>query len=259
MFEPARRMTFLEHELVILERTDRHRGDLAALEPDLLRLATFARGWDETHLDHMRRHFKIEPFYNASAMVLIFRAGMLIGTAGVDTTVPSGRAGVHVLHLCSVNVMPELRNSGLMALLLVLLADHALVGRPARDTVYFTSISQSPLVYSLMSHLAPVHPDGIDHPPEEVVRIARQVVEKYDPHLPLDARTLTLRGECDFFYRSLPYVADARINALFDTILDVPAGDVFVNVAGTTVAGALGRVDRYRKRFSHLLKEAANA
>ncbi|OIQ31591.1 MAG: hypothetical protein BM562_06990 [Alphaproteobacteria bacterium MedPE-SWcel] len=252
-------MRFQDHALVVLDRTDRYRAELAALEPDLLRLATFARGWNETHLGHMRRHFKIEPFYNASAMVLIFRGAELVGTAGVDTTLSDRPAGVQLLHLCSVNFMPDLRNSGLVALLLVLLADHGLVGQPGSDQVYFTSISQSPLVYSLMSRIAPVHPDGKTSPPGDVVAVARQVVAKYDPHLALDPRNLTLRGECDFFYREMPYVADKAVNALFDSMLDVPAGDVFVNVARSTVADALGRIDRYRRRFAQSLKETAHA
>ncbi len=259
MFAQAPRHRFHTKDLVILERTADHRADLAALEEELLQLATFARGWGADQLDHMRAHFKIEPFYNATSMVLVFEDGRLIGTAGVDTTVPSPLEQGHILHLCSVNFHPSLQGSSLVALLVILLADHVLRRLPADDQVYFTSISQSPLVYSLMAKLAPVFPDGQTLPPEDVVQVAQAVVDKYDPHLPLEPETLTLRSECDFFYRDLPVVADARINTLFRSLLDVPAGDVFVNVARCSVREVLARIERYRGRLAAPRMEMTDA
>ncbi|MTJ82370.1 MAG: hypothetical protein F8N37_15365 [Telmatospirillum sp.] len=252
MLDGAEKLRFHDCDLYLLRNARQFPDDMRRLEPDLLRLATLARGWGPDKLDHMRQVFKIDPFYNATAMALVFNGDNLVGTAGVDTDFDAGRNDRHIVHLCSVNMDRSLRNSGLIAQLFVILADQVLASLPPGDEVFFTSISQSPLVYSIMSKIAPLHPDGRSRPPAPIVDVAGRVVAKYDPHLELEPDTLVLRRECDFFYRDVPYVSDTRINALFDSLLDIAAGDVFVNVGRTDVAGALSKIGRYQKRAAQL-------
>ncbi len=252
MFDEAQRHHFQGFDLVILHDARSHRSELESLESALLELATYARGWDAKMLPRMRAVFKLEPFYYATSLVLAFRDDMLLGTAGIDTDFDEDDGRGHIIHLCSVNLRASLRNGGLMALLLVLLADHVLAKIPAHDDVYFTSISQSPLVYSVISKIAPLHPDGRTRPPADIVKVAQTVAAKYDGHLALETDTLVLRNECDFFYRDLPRVANRKINDLFERMLDIPQGDVFVNVGKCSAAEAISRISRYRKRFLNM-------
>ncbi len=254
MFDGAEHMRFLSNDLVILHDARCHQDDLKALEGDLLRLATFARGWDIDILVQMQEVFKVDPFYNATSLVLVFCDGVLLGTAGVDADIAAGPEGGHIIHLCSVNLLSKLRTSGIVALLLVLLSDRILAKLPQHASLYFTSISQSPLVYSLIAKIARLYPDGATQPPPEVVEVARRVAAKYDGHLVLEPDALVLRNECAFFYKDVPYVADPKINRLFDQVLDIPAGDVFVNVGKTSVKEAAQTIERYRYRFQALVR-----
>lgn len=254
MFKGAERTKFKGFELVTLLSTQPYRSSLKVLEEQLLRLATTARGWGDSEVDHMRSVFKIEPFFEATAMVLVFRDGELVGTAGIDNSILSDRPCHHIIHLCSVNFRPELQRNGLVALLLIKLADHVLQHIPDNHFVSFTSISQSPLVYSIMSKLARTYP-GRDHPPKSVIETAERVARKYDGHLTLEPQTLTLRNECDFFYKHVPYVADQKINQLFDEVLKISNGDVFVNVAVSKVALVLRKIERFRARIHNLEKK----
>ena len=255
MFEGAEKLRFQDFELVVLRDTKPFRKDLKALEGELLELASYARGWEQKDLPRMRAVFKFEPFYLATSLVLVFQNTRLYGTAGVDVDFEVAPGQGHILHLCSVNLRKPLRNSALMARLFVLLADHILAKIPADHEIYFTSISQSPAVYSLISKIARLYPNGEEVPPDNVKDVARRVVAKYDPHLTLETDTLILRNECDFFYKDVPYVSDPKINGLFDRMLDIAAGDVFVNVAKSTVQRAVSKIDRYRNRGHAMERE----
>lgn len=252
MFSGAERLRFHGFELVLLKRARAYRGELAACREELLRLATCARGWGLEEVPRMREVFKVEPFYMATSLVLVFDRDRLCGTAGVDMDFRRGPTGPNIVHLCSVNLLDPLKHSGIAALLLVLLADHLLSSLPQDEAVYFTSISQSPLVYRLLGRLCDLHPNGRETAPPDVQDVARAVVAKYDSHIPLDADNLILRKECAFFYKRLPYVADPRVNRLFDSRLDIQRGDVFVNVGKSDVATAVSAIDPYRRRVAAL-------
>jgi hypothetical protein len=254
IFKGAERLRFHGVDLVVLKNARDYRDELIACHEQLLRLATFSRGWGEAEIPRMREVFKIEPFYRATSLVLAFDRDQMCGTAGVDADFANGSGEPPILHLCSVNLLPALRNSGVTALLFVLLADHLLTPMPAGGNVYFTSISQSPLVYRLLARLGDVHPNGRDKAPADVQRVARTVVAKYDAHIPLDAENLILRNECEFFYKKVPYVADQQINAMFNTKLNISGGDVFVNVGKSKVADTISFIDRYRKRVTEMLE-----
>lgn len=256
MFNGAPRLRFHGCDVIVLTNTSDYRDQLDSCREDLLRLATFARGWGPEELPRMREVFKIEPFYRATSLALVFRDGRLCGTAGVDTDFGLGSETPAILHLCSVNLLDQLKNSGFPALFMLLLSDALLERLAPGQAVYFTSISQSPLVYRMLSRLARVFPDGRQRPPADVRNVARIVAAKYDPDVPLDADRLVLLGECDFFYRQLPLVADARINALFDAELDISRGDVFVNVGKTSVAAARAVAEKYRHRVATIVEQA---
>ncbi|MER9680388.1 hypothetical protein NKJ23_13795 [Mesorhizobium sp. M0184] len=249
MFNGARRLRFQGLDLVVLPRAGEHRSQLDAQRDALLKLATLARGWGSEEVPRMREVFKLEPFHRATSLVLVFDQGRLCGTGGVDANFAECPPDVTILHLCSLNLLDEQKRTGLAALFMLLLGEELLAPLPAHRPVYFTSISQSPLVYRLLTRLAKVYPDGRSTPPDDVREVARVVAARYDPHIPLDADRLVLRNECDFFYRQVPYVADSRVNALFDSELDIAAGDVFVNVGKTDAGSARAAVERYRGRF----------
>lgn len=254
MFDGARRLRFQDLDLVILGNAADHRAELDRYHDDLLRLATLARGWDLDAVPHMRRVFKIDPFYRATSMVLIFRRGRLCGTAGVDTDFAAAVPGSAIVHLCSLNLLDTLKHSGVVGVFMLLLEDYLLAALPSRQPVYFTSISQSPLVYRLLARLGHVYPNDDEAPPADVRRVARAVVARYDPGMALNEEGLILRGECAFFYKRVPYVADRRINALFDTRLDIAGGDVFVNVGKTDAGAARDAIDRYRRRIEPMME-----
>lgn len=256
MFNGARRLRFQGLELVVLERTAEHREELARCHEDLLRLATLSRGWGLEALPHMRKAFKIEPFYRATSLVLVFEAGRLCGTAGVDTGFSDAPPGSSMIHLCSVNLLAPLKHGGLAGVFMLLLRDELLAGLPPEQPIYFTSISQSPLVYRLLARLAHVYPNGEELPPGDVRHVARAVAAKYDPGMHLDEEGLILRNECAFFYKEVPYVADRRINTLFDAKLDMALGDVFVNVGKTRVGAAQAAIDRFRGRLEPMMEAA---
>jgi hypothetical protein len=256
MFEGARQLRFQGLDLVILGNAAEHRAELSGYHDDLLRLATLARGWELDAVPHMRRVFKLEPFYRATSMVLIFNHGQLCGTAGVDTDFAAAVPGSAIVHLCSLNLLEALKHSGVVGVFMLLLRDELLASLPPRQPVYFTSISQSPLVYRLLARLGHVYPNDGETPPEDVRQAARAVTSKYDPGMELDEDGLVLRGECAFFYKNVPYVADRRINALFDARLDMALGDVFVNVGKTRVDAARDAIDRYRRRIEPMMEAA---
>lgn len=256
MFESARRLRFQGYEIVVLASTREYRNELAELHEDLLSLATFARGWGPEALPRMRQVFKIEPFYRATSLVLVFDGPRLSGTAGVDNDFAAQRGDAAIFHLCSVNLLDPLKKTGLPALFILLLADELLCRLTPDQPVYFTSISQSPQVYRLLGRLAKVYPDGGTAPPADVREIARIVAAKYDPHVEFDAERLVLRNECDFFYKELPYVADASLNALFDRELNLRGGDVFLSVAKCRAGEAGAAAERYRRRLSTTMEAA---
>jgi hypothetical protein len=256
MFDGARRIRFRGLDLVVLKSASNHRAQLARYRDDLIRLATYARGWGPEAVGPMGETFKIEPFFRATSLVLVFDRGRLCGTAGVDSDFSMQQHDGAIFHLCSVNLLEDLRHNGLTAFFILLLVDELLTALPASQTVYLTSISQSPQVYRLLSRLAHVFPDGRQSPPADVRHVARAVAARYDPHITLDEDRLILRNECAFFYRDFPTVADADVNALFAAELDVAAGDVFVNVGKTKAAAARRAAERYRTRI-HRSAEAA--
>lgn len=217
------------------------RPTLEGLHDDVLRVAALSRGWDwREHGEFFRRHFKAGPLYHATALGLVRREGQLVGIAGAVTDWQLRRGSI--VHLCSLGLLPEVQNRGLLVVLLGLLWKATL----ARETnikaleqrkLFASAITQSPFIIYMMQRLADVFPSpDRAEPSADEVHIAEAVVGRFDPELPLDPG-LVLREECLFRYRSIPYSLDRRLNRLCDERLRYDQGDVFV---------AVGRVEAAR-------------
>ncbi|AXS41682.1 hypothetical protein [Breoghania sp. L-A4] len=259
MFTGAERIPFRRYELVILRDAKAYRNELRALEDEILTIATLSRGWDGSHVARMRAIFKISPLYLATALALVFEDGVFKGIAGCDTDFDCGPgSGINgtIVHLCSMNFSRDIQGTGLLSFLFLALLEQisGLVARHG-DTVYVTSISQSPLVYSMLGKLAHVYPNARDIPPPDVIRVARAVVDKYDPDVTFEPENLILRNECDFFYNPLPQAPDRRINDFVRSKLDIAAGDVFVPVGRSSAARLNAYGARFRARFASRQQE----
>jgi hypothetical protein len=229
----------LEFELVEAGAT-RARGVLDHLREEVLAIAAASRGWeDREHLELFRRKFKIEPFYEASALALVREAGTLVGLAGSvnDWQVEEGS----IVHLCTLGLLPRVQARGLLPVLMTLLWQ-VTMRQPAnrrsfeRGRLFLTAITQSPYVLWFISRLSDLypHPDRRSPTPEERA-VARRVARRFDGHLALDEERFILRNECEFRYRRIPYGFDRRLNRFCERSLRYDEGDVFVVV---------GRADR---------------
>lgn len=246
MFHGAERLTYRDHEIVVLVDAARWRDELEGLEETILGIATRSRGWGDDQLPRMRAIFKIYPLYLATSLALIFRGKRLVGIAGCDTDfAPVG--GGRIVHLCAMNFLPEIQRNGVLALLMLVMIERVLSRLPSGDgTLYFTSISQSPLVYALLAKISHLYPNWSEVPPPDVIEAGTAVVAKYDADVAFEPERLILRGECDFFYRDLPDAPDARINAFVRNELDIGAGDVFVPVGRSS----RHQLEAYARRFA---------
>lgn len=231
----------------------RHRDLVDTLRADVLEIATRSRGWDDdASRDEMARHFKLGPLYEASAVALLREQGRLVGIAGTvnDWEVEEGS----IVHLCSVGFMPSVQGQRLMPVLMgllwaVSLQDERLRRSYANGRLFVTAITQSPFLITYLGALFDAQPSPYRPVIDPVAaQIARRVVDRFDPELTLDPETLTLKDECRFFYRRLPYGPDPRVNAFCNESLRYDRGDVFVVV---------GRADP--ARIDPILAAAAQA
>jgi hypothetical protein len=207
---------------------------LESIQEQVLNVATLSRGWDERSLEHMRAHFKLGPLYQANAVVLIRRNGMLVGLGGTvnDWRVPQGS----LVHLCSLGILPDAQRRGFLPVLLGILWELTLHRPEVRDDfrnrrTFITAITQSPYLYAMLHQLFDLYPSP-DHPfvPLEIQNVAHAVVKRFDEELQLDDEHLILRNECRFFYQRTPYSRNRELNSFCDRNLNYRHGDVFVLV-----------------------------
>jgi hypothetical protein len=233
-------------------------GVLDRLREQVLALAAGSRGWDEPqHLEFFRRTFKIEPFYEATALALVRQRGVLVGMAGSvnDWQVDEGS----IVHLCTLGFLPRIQGRGLLPVLMALLWQ-ATLRKPSvrrdfeRGRLFLTAITQSPYILWFMSRLSELFP-GPDRqaPTDEEQRVARRVAQRFDGHLDFDDRTFILRNECEFRYRRLPRSLDRRLNRFCDRSLRYDQGDVFVVVGRADQAKVEAFLDQVREAFGDLL------
>ena len=235
LFPDSREFSFRGFSLELVpSRAGARRELLERIREDALLIAARSRGWDdESMLEHFRRHFKIGPLYETNTLALVRREGRLLGLAGA---VDDWRVGdCSLVHLCSVALMPEAQARGIIPALMGALWELSTRNERLRHDLdqgraFVTAITQSPYLIAYLHKLFETYPGPGRRPDEQIKRIARAVVERFDPHLPLDEEELTLRGEANFFYRRIPYSTDREINQFCDTHLKYDAGDVFVVV-----------------------------
>ena len=217
---------------VVPEGCRRYPELLESIQEQVLRIATFSRGWDEQSLDHMRTYFKLGPLYEANSLVLIKKNDTLVGLVGsVNDWRVDGRS---LIHLCSLGLLPSAQRRGFLPVLLGILWTITL-RRPEinedfrQGRSYISAITQSPYLYAALHKLFDLYPSP-DHPfvPAEVRGLARAVVNRFDEELQLEEETLTLRNECRFFYQKTPYSTSRELNLFCDQNLNYRNGDVFV-------------------------------
>ncbi len=230
---------------------------LASLQEQVLHVANRSRGWDAQNIDHMRAHFKLGPLYEVNSLALIRKNGTLLGLAGtVNDWQVNGNC---LIHLCSVGLLPEAQRRGFIPVFMVIvflitLRDPQAAEAFLENRLFVTAITQSPYLYAMLHKLFTVYPSPQRAViPQEVQAIARAVVDRFDPSLRMED-SLTIRGECNFFYQKVPYSYDRRLNAFCDARLDYNRGDVFV-VVGQVEAERLQRhiasvIDAHPELFS---------
>jgi hypothetical protein len=219
---------------------------LEPLREDVLAIAARSRGWyGPEPLERFRQVFKIEPLFAADGLALVWRRGRLVGLAGMVHSMPVDD-GV-ILHLCSLGLLPEAQNRGIMPTLFGLLWDVMLELPTVREhyragRAYLTAITQSPYIMAFLANVSDLYPaPGVDTPAPDLVEVARRVVDRFDPHIPFDPESFILRNECEFFYRNIPYSANRTINDFCDSRLRYGDGDTFVLV-GRARPQAVGRM-----------------
>ncbi len=228
----------LELEL-IRHGASSHREALDSLRDEIIVIAARSRGWDDDRtLEKFRRDFKIGPLYETNALGLLRDRGRLVGLAG---TVNNWEVGDRsIVHLCSVGLLPEYQNRGVMPVLMGILwvlnwQDPTLHRNYTAGRAWISAITQSPHMVGYLDHLFEIYPSPDRGLPDEDTRLlARAVVARFDDHIPLDEDRLILRDECNFFYRELPPARDPRITRFCQEQLRLDRGDVFVVIGRVT-------------------------
>jgi hypothetical protein len=228
-------LSYQGFDIEVVPEGCRHRPDLLeGIQEQVLKIATFSRGWDEQNLDHMRSTFKLGPLYEANSLVLIRKDNTIVGLVGsVNDWRVDGRS---LIHLCSLGLLPSAQRRGFLPVLLGILWTLTLRKPEFNDDFrqgrsYISAITQSPYLYAALHNLFDLYP-APEHPvvPDEVKTLARAVVHRFDEELVLDEEKLILRNECRFFYQKTPYSANRELNEFCDRNLDYHNGDVFVLV-----------------------------
>ena len=224
----------LDFELV-WEGAAKHVDCLCALRDEVLQLAAEVRGWtDAESLSFFRRHFKIEPLYEANALLLIYQDDALVGLAGSVNDWNFGRSAI--VHLCTLGLKPAVQMRGLLDLAGALLWLATLRQEHVRESLaegrlFTTAITQSPYIMAYMRRFADIVPSpSRATPAADEIEAARHVVARFDAHIPLDEERLVLRNECRFRYRRLPLSRDRALNRFCLRELRYDEGDVFVVV-----------------------------
>lgn len=260
LFPYSYSVSFQDFELEIAENDVYKFPDLLnEIRDEVFEIAARSRGWEtEEGRALMRRNFKIGPLYEANGLVLIRRDGRLVGLAGsVNNWHLQDKS---IVHLCSLGLLPEIQNRGFMQALLGLMwivswQDEVLRSNYVSQKVYVSAISQSPYVLAFLHKLFDVYPSPYRlAPDDDMLAVAKLVVERFDPALTLEQATFVLRNECKFFYKRAPKSADRRINQFCGQNLRYDEGDVFVMV-GRVIPGKVEHyISRLNDRYPKLLE-----
>lgn len=208
---------------------------VARIRDDALDVAARSRGWNEPEeIASFAKVFKIEPLFEADGLALVWRDGRVVGLAGF--CYEQGPRDGLVLHTCTLGLLPQVQNRGVLPALFALLWEvaDARAGSPelyASGRVHLTAITQNPFIIAFLSQVADVFP-GPDSvaPDPDALWVARRILDRFDPGVAFDPQTFVLREECAFFYRRIPYSSDARLNAFCDSRLRYAKGDTFMLV-----------------------------
>lgn len=242
----------------VVERgAQRHRDCLDGLRDEVLDVAARSRGWDDPQtLEFFRRTFKIGPLYEANALALVYSNEMLVGLAGTvnEWSVAEGS----IVHLCSLGLLPEVQQQGLLPAFMSLLwlgtlRDPNIKADLYRGRLYATAITQSPYIIGLMRRIAEIYPspDRSAPLPEEQA-VARAVLARFDPDIPFNDIDFILREECAFRYRKFPVSLDRRLTQFCAERLRFERGDVFIVVGTVRPDRLLSFIERQRTLIGEL-------
>jgi hypothetical protein len=208
---------------------------LDTLQDEALTVAAVSRGWTEREeLQAFRQTFKLGPLYEANALALIRRGGILKGLAGSVNNWRSGPGSI--VHLCSVGLLPEAQARGFIPCLLRLLwllclQDDGIRADYEAGRLYVSGITQSAYLMAMLDRLFRIFPSPARRIPEaEELEVARTVAGRFASGLTLEEDTFVLREECRFFYREEPASLQRDWNDYCRRTLRTRAGDVFVAV-----------------------------
>ena len=239
---------------IVEEGARRHCDCIDGLREEALRIAALSRGWDDPQmLEFFRRHFKIDPLYQANALALVYQHDRLVGLAGTvnDWAIPEGS----IVHLCSLGLLPQVQQRGFLPAFLTLLwlgtlRDPIISRDLQRGRLFTTAITQSPYIIALMQRIAEVYPSPDRAVPRrEEQAVARAVLARFDPEIPFDDVGFILREECLFRYRKLPVSLDRRLTQFCTERLRIESGDVFMVVGTVRPEKLLPFVERQRGLF----------
>ena len=230
------------------------------MREEVFQIAAAARGWDdEQSLEFFRSDFKIGPLYEANGAVLIRANEVLVGLGGaVNNWHVQDKT---IIHLCSLGLLPEVQNRGLLQAIVALLWFSCLQENTLRENldhgrVYVSAITQSPYILAFLSRLFDVYPSPQrTKPSEDMVGVGQQVAARFDGHIPFDAETFILRNECNYFFKRTPYSSDRQINEFCDRSLRYDQGDVFV-IVGRVIPHV---IDQYVHRVARHYPELFTA
>jgi len=190
-----------------------------------------ARGWQEPDdLAKLRASYKFGPMLSANLIFIVRQQEQVTGLCSVRFLNCDGEA---ILHLSNASLLPGQQGNGVMMMvgLSALSRYNARLARQGKICQYATCITQSPVVYKVLSAHGTVYPRLSSEPaPESIKKIARYIAHAFNPGLPFDENRFILRNECQFYYKVIPRYRDPKVNDLFDSSLRYYEGDVFVLV-----------------------------
>lgn len=230
------------------------------IRDDALDVAARSRGWHEPEeIASFAEVFKVKSLFEADGLALVWHGDRVVGLAGF--CYEQGPRDGLVLHTCTLGLLPQVQNRGVLPTLFGLLwevadarAGHAELYASGR--VHLTAITQNPFIIAFLSQVADVFPspDSVG-PDPDTLWVARRVLDRFEPEVPFDPKTFVLREECAFFYRNIPYSSDARLNAFCDSHLRYSKGDTFMLVG----RARLGAVLAFRRSAARAYPELHEA
>ncbi|MCC6554904.1 MAG: hypothetical protein IT372_18175 [Polyangiaceae bacterium] len=190
-----------------------------------------ARGWQEpADMAKIRESYKFEPMMTANLIFVVRRQDQVSGILSVKFLSCDGEP---IIHLSNGSLLPGRQGSGVMTPvgLSAISRYNARLAPEGKTCRYLTGITQSPVVYGLLSTHGTMYPRLSSEPaPEPIKKMARYIAREFNPGLPFDEDRFILRNECQFFYKVVPRWRDPKVNEFFDSSLRYYEGDVFVVV-----------------------------